>query len=135
MYDHKINTFLKQLEEQSEDDFDLLASVGSDYFSTADLLLLKGKWEERQQTFERLYKALLHVGASSPVWLLLGLGFSFLGIPVAATSLLMLAPIAFLAFIAGAFYLKRTYNSRGYLEYIGMIIDEELEKRKKGKKI
>ncbi len=129
MRDNEINQFLNKLEKSSTDDFEQVAEIGCRYFSTHDLLILKGKWEERLQTFKRLHKLLVNIGMSSPLLLLLALASGFLNLPVLATSLLILSPVAFLSFVAGSFYLKNTYNSKGSLEYIGLIIDEELKRR------
>lgn len=133
--DIKINQLLETFEREASDEFSHLLSVGSKFFPTADLLYLKGLWVERYTTFLRLHRILLVVAASSPVLLLLGTALAFLSISLPALVLIILAPITFLAFLAGSYALKRAYNSRGHLEYIGMLINDEINSRMQEKRI
>jgi hypothetical protein len=128
--DIRVEQFLKSLEEEAVDEFDQLASVGGKYFSTADLLVLKGKWEERFKLFNRLHKLLMYVGGGSAVFLILAFLAALFQLHLLASTFLILSPLSFIGFIWGSFYLKKEFNSRGYLEYIGMSIDQELAKRK-----
>jgi lipopolysaccharide export LptBFGC system permease protein LptF len=128
-----ITNVLAQIETAASDEFAQLADIGAEMYATADLLVLKGKLEEALKTFNQLHKLLQWVGFSSPAWVLLAFPFGLMGANRFGYFLMGLFPIAFFAFIIGSYLLKRRYNSKGYLEYIGAIIDEELRRRARQK--
>lgn len=124
-----IQEILNQIETGARNEFDQLADIGAEFYSTADLLRLRGKWEEANVTFQQLHKVLLYLGFSSPLWILLSLPIGLFGLERLAYFTLAFFPITFILFTVGSYLLKRRYNSRGYLEFIGSIINDELRKR------
>lgn len=129
MEDLKLKKLLSDLENEASDEFGQLLSVGGKFYSTADLLYLKGRWRERYQTFLMLHRLLMYVAASSPVLLLSGTALAFLKVHYLAFTLIVMAPVAFLAFLLGSYFLKREYDSKGHLEYLGLILEEEINER------
>ncbi|MEZ4948943.1 MAG: hypothetical protein R2769_13185 [Saprospiraceae bacterium] len=129
-----ISKILEQIEVAATDEFAQLADIGAELYATGDLLVLKGKLEEALKTFQQLHKMLQWVGFSSPVWVLLAFPFGLMGMERFGYFLMGLFPATFILFGIGSFLLKQRYNSKGYLEYIGAIIDEELRRRARQKK-
>lgn len=124
-----IQEILNQIETGARNEFDQLADIGAELYSTADLLRLRGKWEEATTTFEQAHKILLYLGFSSPLWVLLSFPIGLFGLERLAYFILAFFPITFILFSAGSLLLKKRYISRGYLEFIGSIINDELRKR------
>lgn len=128
-----ISRVLEQIEIAATDEFAQLADIGAEMYATADLLILKGKLDEALKTFNQLHKLLQWVGFSSPIWVFLAFPFGLMGAERLGYFLMGLFPVAFISFVIGSYLLKRRYNSKGYLEYIGAIIDEELRRRARQK--
>jgi hypothetical protein len=124
-----IDDYLKKLETEATDEFELLDSTGPEYFSTPELLELRGRWKERWAFFSVLHRGSILLGASSPIWILLGFAFGAMGLQTPAAISLLFFPVTFLSFIAVSIALKLHFGSRGQLEYLGRIIDIELSRR------
>lgn len=131
MNDPQLHKLLSGIEAKAKNDFEMLEECGAEYFSTSDLLELRGRWKEQTRMFEKLHKANIIVGASAPIWLVLAAVFGICGLVRAATFSIFMFPMAFFLFIAAAFFLRSQYRSTGYLEFIGLEIEQELKKRKK----
>jgi len=130
MNDPQLHKVLSNLESKAQDDFAMLEECGAEYFSTADLWELRGRWKEQTRMFKKLHKANIILGASAPVWLVLAAFFGIFGMVTAATFTVLIFPIVFFLFIVVAFFLRSQYRSTGYLEFIGLEIEQELKKRK-----
>ena len=130
MNDPQLNKLLSGIEAKSKDDFTMLEECGAEYFSTADLLEMRGRWKEQTRIFTKLHKANIILGASAPIWLVLGAIFGICGQVKGATTCIFMFPIVFFVFILGAFFLKRQFKGKGHLEFIGREINYELGRRK-----
>jgi len=130
MNDPQLDKLLSGIEAKSKDDFAMLEECGAEYFSTADLLEMRGRWKEQTRIFTKLHKANIILGASAPAWLVLAAIFGICGLSKAATFAILLFPIVLFIFIVGTFFLRLQFRSKGYLEFIGREIDYELGRRK-----
>ncbi|MCB0661155.1 MAG: hypothetical protein KDC24_00335 [Saprospiraceae bacterium] len=128
-----ISRVLEQIEIAATDEFAQLADIGAELYATSDLLILTGKLDEALKTFNQLNKLIQWVGFTSPGWVILALPFGLMGADRFGYFLMGLFPVGFFAYVIGAYLLKKRYNSKGYLEYIGAIIDEELRRRARQK--
>ena len=125
-----IDRLLEGLEKSAENDFDLLESAGAEYFSTIELLEMRGRCREQRRIYTKIHKAVLLVGAGAPSWIVFGFVFGILGFQVAATFSLLLFPISFFLFLVGGLFLRSQFRSRGYLEHISHLIEWELSRRR-----
>jgi len=130
MNDPQLNELLSDIEAKSKDDFTMLEDCGAEYFSTSDLLELRGRWKEQTRIFTKLHKANIILGASAPIWLVLAAVFGICGFVKAATTAIFMFPIVLFIFMLGAFFLRSQFRTKGYLEFIGREINYELGRRK-----
>lgn len=131
-----IDEMAKQLEKKATDELSLLAEVGPDYFSTADLIRLKGQWQVKHQFFNQTNTGLLYLVAASPIWAVLSMIAFLFKMPAAGNLLLSLFPLSFLVFFVGLFMMKRVFKGNGHLAFVGEAIEQELTDRKNsGKRI
>jgi hypothetical protein len=130
MSDRSIEKMLESIEKSVEKDFELLMTTGPEYFSTGELLEMRGRWKEQYSLFVQLHKLNLILGAGSPAWILLGFIFGALGWQLAATISLLLFPVTFIAFVTGTFLIRYRFKGKGYLDQIGRFINYELARRR-----
>ena len=129
MNDPKINQLLLDIERKAGNDFELLEECGAEYFSTSDLLEMRGKWREQMRIYRHLHKTAIIIAAVSPIWALIGYGFIYLNQVALAVLSLFLVPFSFLIFGALFFYLRRQFKSYSFLNYVGRLIETELTYR------
>jgi len=125
---------LQHLEEHAENELSFLADTGAEYFSTAQLIRLKGQWQVKHQLFKQFNLLLIRVIATSPIWLILWMAASALHWSLLGVCLLVLFPVSFLVFILGQFFLRFAFRGNGHHEEVGALIDQELEKRRGNRK-
>jgi hypothetical protein len=130
MNDPQLDKLLSGIEAKSKDDFAMLEECGAEYFSTTDLLEMRGRWKEQTRIFTKLHKANIILGASAPAWLVLAAICGISGFEKTATSAIFMFPIVLLIFILGAFFLHSQFQGKTYLEFIGREIEYELGRRK-----
>lgn len=130
---HNIDGILNHLEKEAGDELELLQSTGAEFFSTADLLRLRGQWEIKHLLFGQLLRLLIYIAAIAPAWLLLWLLFDFLQWSWVALVCLALTPVSYLIFFAGLFFMRYFFKGKGHLEKVGEMITAELRKRSKEK--
>ncbi len=121
---------LSYLEKKSSDELSLLESVGTEYFSTAELIRLKGQWEIKNKLFIQFQKYLIRIVAFSPVWLVGWFIFHLLHLPALAMFSLMLFPLSFMLFFSGLLFMRHFFPGKGHLDYIGDMINLELHRRR-----
>ncbi len=130
MNDSDLNKLLSGIEAKSKDDFAMLEDCGAEYFSTSDLLELKGRWKEQVRMFNKLQRANILFGASAPFWLVLGAILGICELTRAATLAIFMFPIVLFIFLLASFFIRVQYRSQAYLEFIGREIEYELGQRK-----
>ncbi|MFN7119105.1 MAG: hypothetical protein ACK4TA_20065 [Saprospiraceae bacterium] len=129
MVHRNADNILKHLEKASADELAYLESVGAEYYSTAQLLRLKGQWEIKYQLFWQFQQFLMRCAASTPIWLLLWFVFDLLKWKWLSLFSLALCPLCFFIFFAGLLFIRKFFRSKGYLESVREMIDYELLKR------
>lgn len=135
MSEKNLNETLTDMESNAEDELSFLLSTGAEYFSTAQLLRLKGQWEVKNYYFHRLHKTWIRMAALAPIWLCIWLLFDLLGLKILGLFFLFLFPFSLVSFFVGMFLLHRLFPGKGHLDSVGAMIQEELRKRKeKGKR-
>ena len=125
-----LHKLLESIEREAEQDFTLLLSTDPTFFSTAQLLEMRGRVLEREALFHNFRRVLVWAGALSPSWILLGFIFGLLGwIPLASVSF-VLFPVSFFLFLGGSFLLQNWLGTRGSLEHMRLLLEMELSRRK-----
>jgi hypothetical protein len=130
MSNQSIDKILDSIEKEASQGFDFLLSTGPEFFSTAELLEMRGRWKEKRELFRRLHAANIVLGASSPAWIVLGFIFGALGWQTPALLSLLCFPVLFLLFLGGAFFIRNHFKGRGYLDHVGQLIEGELARRR-----
>lgn len=131
MNDPQIHRMLSDIEKTSEDDFSMLEECGAKYFATSDLLQMRGKYKEQVRVYKIIHKANILMASLSPLWLVVAGLAAFLELPRLVLVSLILFPLSLFLFFGIAVFLRQTYRSQGYLEFVGREIEEELALRKR----
>lgn len=134
MASRDLDQMLQHLEDHAENELSFLADTGAEYFSTAQLIRLKGQWQVKFQLFEQLNRILVRIIATSPIWLILWMAASALQMTILGLCFLLLFPFSFLLFFCGQFFLRFAFKGNGHQENVGDMIDRELEKRRTNRK-
>lgn len=129
MIHQNTDRILKYLEKQASDELSYLASIGAHYFSTAQLIRLKGHWEVKNHLFWQLQGLLLRIAATAPIWLIAWFVFDLLQWKWLSLLSLALCPLSFFIFFAGLLFMQKFFKSKGHLESVGEMIEGELLKR------
>jgi hypothetical protein len=130
MAEHNLNKTLTDMESNAEDELSFLFSTGAEYFTTAQLIRLKGQWEVKNYYFHRLHKTWIRMAALAPVWLCVWLLFDLVGLPVLGLIFLFFFPFSLVSFFVGMFLMRWLFPGKGHLDMVGDMIQEELIKRK-----
>lgn len=125
-----VDNLFKKLERQVAEDLDLLAATDASFFTTADLVRLKGRWELKFELFNKVQSKLILLITCSPFWLVMSFFAGMMGLVRLATFSLMMFPTSFVIFLLGLLTMKYYFKSKGYLELVGSMIHDELKKRK-----
>ncbi len=120
---------LERLEREANDDVGLLKELGPEHFSNHHLLDLREELRRRLDHFDRVKKMLMLLGFSSAGWFVGGVGFLLGGWEHVAAVAYGISGLSMLGFIAGVWYLKWKYDSRGELMHTLIEVEEELRKR------
>ncbi len=121
---------LNHLEKSAADELSYLESVGAEYFTTAQLIRLKGQWEIKNQLFGQVQKFLLQVAVWSPIWLAAWFIFDLLQWKFLAAICFTLFPVSFFLFFLGLLFMRQFFKGKGHLDTVGDMIDAELQKRR-----
>jgi|GEM_PF-1692192 len=131
MPDRSIKGILDLFEKQAEDELNLLSDTGPEFFSTAELIRLRGQWEVKSALFYFFQKVLLQIVAISPIWMGLAvLGF-WLKWNLLASIFVLLFPISFLLYFVGLWWMQKVFRGRGHLDEVGRKIAAELVARRR----
>lgn len=125
---------LHQLEMESAEELEILASVGATYFSTNDLIRLKGRLELKQEQFFYLQKIMLVWGLLAPAWVMIAVLAGFLGMTNAYLICLMIFPIDLFVLFVFRWLVLRYYKGNFYMNAIAYDIKTELRSRRKREK-
>lgn len=128
---HDLNRVLSHLEEHADDELALLEATGPEFYSTGDLLRLRGQWEIKNQLFRRFNSLLLRTVAISPFWIAAYYLADLLAWRYLSLLFLAFFPLSFVIFFAGLLFMRRFFHGKGHLDAVGEMIVTELRKRVK----
>ena len=129
-----VDGIIKHLEDNASDELAYLESVGPEFFTTEQLLRLRGQWEVKNQLFKAFQKLVVRIVAVSPVWIAVYYLLAFLGLKYLALLSLALFPLSFVVFFAGLAFIYSYFKGKGHLDRVGEMIAEELTRRKEAGK-
>ncbi len=135
MPNRNLNQLLREIEESVDDELTYLSETGPAFFSTPQLIRLKGQWESRNQLFHKIQKLLIRVAAFSPTWLLMWLACYLIDLPTLATVALALFPFNLFLFAAGLLLIRYLFPGTGHSDMMGELIRSELQSRKTEQKL
>ena len=127
-----IDGIIKHLEDHASDELAHLESVGAEFFTTEQLLRLRGQWEVKNHLFKAFQKLVVRIVAISPLWIAGYYLFAFLKLKYLALLSLALFPLSFVVFFGGLAFIYSYFRGKGHLDRVGEMISEELTKRKRG---
>lgn len=133
MTDHELNRTLADLESDAEDELSFLASTGAQYFTTAQLIRLKGQWEVKNHYFHRLHKTWIWMAALAPIWLCIWLLLDLIGLSILGLVFLFFFPFSLFSFFVGMGLMRWLFPGKGHTDMVGDMIQEELERRKRNR--
>lgn len=122
------------MESNAEDELSFLFSTGAEYFTTAQLIRLKGQWEVKNAYYRQLQKAWIRLAALAPIWLCVWLILDLAGLPILGLIFLFFFPFSLISFFVGMFFMRWLFPGKGHLDMVGDMIQEELMKRKEKEK-
>ena len=121
---------LQHLEGNAADELGLLESVGVEYYSSEQLLRLRGQWEVKNALFHIFQRLLIRIAAFTAVWISLGFIQYFLHWNYPAFLMMALVPLSFLLFFGGLIFMRSFFKGKGHLDRVGEMISEELTRRR-----
>jgi len=124
-----LDTYLERLELEAANELQEFVELSPSYYSTDHLLDLRRQWLGEMQLFRQMQKMNLIIGGCAPVWFGVGILFSTLGMQILTVVSFCLFSVFLFTFLVASFVVKKKFKSRGYLEYIGELLNDELHLR------
>lgn len=122
---NRLSEDISTIEQQLED-------LGPGIFTTAQLIELRGRFEERLDNFDFFQKKFINIAIWSPLTLLLGGGVYALGMVRLGMLLIIAFPVILFTCLVGVFLIYQNFGSRGRMEHWLELVEGELKKRKVG---
>lgn len=119
----------ERLEREANDDFRLLDELGPAHFSGEHLMELHARVRERLTLFKGRQRLAMIIGSIATSWTLLAILFKLVDFKWLAFIALGTAAFCFAAFLFIVFWQKKRFESKGELEYVQRVIEEELRIR------
>ena len=127
-----IDGITKHLEEAAGDELRQLDELGPEVYSTADLIRLRGQWQVKMELLSWLQKKMIRLLAWTPVWMIAYGIFNYLGWGIPTLISLGLIPLSFVLYGYGWYLQNRFCGRQSELDAVSELIDQELNRRKKG---
>ena len=124
-----LESYLERLEQEATNELQEFVELHPSYYSTDHLLDLRRQWLSEMQLFRQMQKMNITIGACSPVWLGVGILFATLEMQILTVISFCLFSVFLFTFLVASFVVKKKFKSRGYLEYIGDLLKDELQLR------
>lgn len=124
-----LDNYLERLEKEATNELQEFVELEPSYYSTDHLLELRRQWLGEIQLFQQMQKVNIIIGACSPIWFTVGVLFLILEMEILAVIAFCLFSVFLLVFLIASFVVKRRFKSRGYLEFIGNLLNDELQLR------
>ncbi len=129
MTDKSIDNYLASLEREFADELDCILFYDLSDYTTDYLYELKQKASIRKILHQTIFKKLVWLGASSPIWLLIGIIATFTTDNIWLPKIALLFPVAIFLFIYGLFRLHQRLGGLQKQEYISRLIEIEINRR------
>ncbi|MEM6318861.1 MAG: hypothetical protein AAF960_14410 [Bacteroidota bacterium] len=124
-----IDHLLDRLEKEATNELQEFVELDPSYYSTEHLLDLRRQWLSEVQLFRQMQKMNLIIGGCAPVWFAVGILFSILKMEILTVVSFCLFSVFLFTFLVASFVVKRKFKSLGYLEFIGDLLNDELQSR------
>ncbi|MEM1121065.1 MAG: hypothetical protein AAGJ18_11505 [Bacteroidota bacterium] len=124
-----IDKYLERLERESTNELQELVRLDPSYYSTDHLLDLRRQWLGEMQLFQQMQKMNMIIGACSPFWFVVGILFATLKMQILTVIAFCLFSVFLFTFLVASFLVKSRFKGQGYLEYIGELLNDELQFR------
>lgn len=119
----------ERLEQEANDDFRLLDEVGPAHFSAEHLMEMHVRVRERITLFKGRQRLAMIVGVIGTGWTILALLLQAFNLPWLAFASIGCAMLCFIGLLFIVFWQKKSFESKGELEYMQRVIEEELRRR------
>jgi hypothetical protein len=119
----------ERLESEANDDFRLLDELGPAHFSAEHLMDLHHRVRERLLLFKGRQRLAMIIGLITIGWGLITLLFDVLDLRWLAFASLGASLLSVAGFLFIVFWQKKHFESKGELEYVQRVIEEELRRR------
>ena len=124
-----LDKYLERLEHEAANELQEFVELEPSFYSTDHLLDLRRQWLGEMQLFRQMQKMNLIIGGCSPVWFAVGILFANLEMQILTILSFCLFSVFLFTFLVASFVVKKKFKSRGYLEYIGNLLNDELQLR------
>ncbi len=131
MKDKAIDKYLAKLEAEFSDELNCVLHFDLSEYSTKYLYELHEKWNKQKIIHQNIFKQLLFLAALSPLWLIIGIGASYLTNNFWLPKLAFLFPISVLIFVICLFRVYQRFGGIQKQAYIGQLLKTEIEKRER----
>lgn len=129
MKDKAIDNYLRSLEKEYADELDCILFYDLSDYTTTYLYELKDKCDIRKTLHRQGFKKLIWFAAISPLWLIIGVIAALATNNVWLPKIIILFPISIAFFLFGLFKLHRQFGGIQKQEYIGRLIETEINRR------
>ena len=124
-----LDNFLARLEREATNELQEFVALHPSYYTTDHLLDLRRQWLSEMQLFQQMQKMNITIGACAPVWMGIGILFATLEMQILTVIAFCLFSVFLFTFLVASFVVKKKFKSRGYLEYVGDLLNDELQLR------
>jgi hypothetical protein len=124
-----IDNYLRSIERDYANELDCILFYDLSDYTTDYLYELEKKCSTRQIIYRQVFKKLIWLGAISPIWLIIGIIALFTTSNLWLPKVVILFPISIVFFLVGLFKLYRQFGGIQKQEYIGRLIENEINLR------
>ena len=124
-----LDNYLERLEREASNELHEFVVLHPSYYTTDHLLDLRRQWLNEMQLFRQMQQMNITIGACAPIWLMVGILFATLEMEILTVIAFCLFSVFLFTFLVASFVVKKKFKSKGYLEYIGDLLNDELQLR------
>jgi hypothetical protein len=124
-----IDNYLRSIERDYANELDCILFYDLSDYTTDYLYELEKKCSTGQIIHRQVFKKLIWLGAISPIWLIIGIIALFTTSNLWLPKVVILFPISIVFFLVGLFKLYRQFGGIQKQEYIGRLIENEINLR------
>ncbi|MBU6340241.1 MAG: hypothetical protein KGS48_01995 [Bacteroidetes bacterium] len=120
---------LDRLERECNDDFRLLDELGPSHFGVEHLLELRERSFARIDQFLRRQKFIMMLGGTAAAWIFMAFIAKLMNYIWLSFASFGLGALSIMAFLALLLLQQKQFGTKGDLDYIQRIIEDELKRR------